>query len=213
MAIPFGFKFDPSSSHNIMPDSFFAGSKSRKRKRSTSGNEEAPVGARVSKKFVRKGTVQNAGKPAKVNGAATKRKSKSADEELESEQSNEEGVEIDDMDLRHGLDSGLEGSGEEDEDETPAEKRLRLAQLYLDSVKESLGAFYTLLFSNEFILLIVELLADGEYDAAEIDKELISARLKQDVMEHSGKVHLFVADNVGGFYIIGRVFVDALCLV
>ena len=38
--------------------------------------------------------------------------------------------------------------------------------------------------------------ADGEFDAAEIDKELISARLKQDVMEHSGKVHLFVADNV-----------------
>ena len=38
--------------------------------------------------------------------------------------------------------------------------------------------------------------ADGEFDAAEIDRELISARLKQDVMEHSGKVHLFVADTV-----------------
>jgi hypothetical protein len=40
------------------------------------------------------------------------------------------------------------------------------------------------------------LLADGEYDAAEIDKELISSRLKQDVLEHSGKVHLFIADLV-----------------
>ncbi len=29
--------------------------------------------------------------------------------------------------------------------------------------------------------------ADGEFDAAEIDRELISARLKQDVLEHSGK--------------------------
>lgn len=38
--------------------------------------------------------------------------------------------------------------------------------------------------------------ADGEFDAAEIDKELISARLKQDVLEHSGKVHLFIADSV-----------------
>lgn len=39
-------------------------------------------------------------------------------------------------------------------------------------------------------------LADGEYDAAEIDKELISSRLKRDVLEHSGKVHLFIADSV-----------------
>ena len=38
--------------------------------------------------------------------------------------------------------------------------------------------------------------ADGEFDAAEIDKELISARLKKDVMEHTGKVHLFIADKV-----------------
>jgi len=38
--------------------------------------------------------------------------------------------------------------------------------------------------------------ADGEFDAAEIDKELISARLKHDVMEHSGKVHLFIAESV-----------------
>jgi len=38
--------------------------------------------------------------------------------------------------------------------------------------------------------------ADGEVDAAEIDKELISARLKQDVLENAGKLHLFVADSV-----------------
>ena len=31
-------------------------------------------------------------------------------------------------------------SGEEDEDETPAEKRLRLAKLYLETVKDDLGA-------------------------------------------------------------------------
>ncbi|KAH9968078.1 WD40 repeat-like protein [Russula dissimulans] len=66
-------------------------------------------------------------------------------------------------------------SGDEDADETPAEKRLRLAKLYLESVREGL--------------------ADGEVDAAEIDKELISARLKQDVLEHAGKLHLFVADS------------------
>ena len=43
---------------------------------------------------------------------------------------------------------------------------------------------------------LIALSADGEFDAAEIDRELISARLKQDVLEHSGKVYLFVADSV-----------------
>ena len=40
---------------------------------------------------------------------------------------------------------------------------------------------------------------DGEYDAAEIDRELISTRLKQDVLDNSGKIHLFVADSVRSF--------------
>lgn len=35
---------------------------------------------------------------------------------------------------------------------------------------------------------------DG-FDAAEIDKEIVNSRLKQDVLQHSGKVHLFVADS------------------
>lgn len=79
------------------------------------------------------------------------------------------------MDLR-ASDEDPYQSGSENEDETPAEKRLRLAQMYLEGVKSSL--------------------AEGEYDAAEIDRELISARLKQDVLEQSGKIHLFVADSV-----------------
>ena len=39
-------------------------------------------------------------------------------------------------------------------------------------------------------------MADGEFDAAEIDKEIISSRLRQEVAEHSGKLHKFVADKV-----------------
>ena len=123
---------------------------------------------------------------------ATRRKKK-VDEELDSDQTNEDGG-IDDMDLRHDLHARPEDSGQEDEDETPAEKRLRLAQLYLDSVKEGLGMFYHFLRLSLYLLRFF--IADGEFDAAEIDKELIAARLKQDVMEHSGKVHLFIADSV-----------------
>lgn len=44
------------------------------------------------------------------------------------------------MDLRApDIDPDAYESGEEDQDETPAEKRLRLAKLYLESVKQSLN--------------------------------------------------------------------------
>ncbi|KAG5649951.1 hypothetical protein H0H81_001362 [Sphagnurus paluster] len=157
-----------------MPDAFFTSNKPRKRKRVESSSKGA---SGSSAKFTRKGpssrgfTKHGA---VKANGVQ-KKKGRAADEEL-SDQTDEGEGGIDDMDLRGDQDMDAGESGEEDEDETPAQKRLRLAKLYLESVKESL--------------------ADGEFDAAEIDKELISARLKQDVLEHSGKVHLFIADSV-----------------
>ncbi|KAI0061168.1 WD40 repeat-like protein [Artomyces pyxidatus] len=126
------------------------------------------VGPTSSKKVARTGPGRAPVK-GKVN---VKGKGRAVDEELESDVTGDEGV--DDMDLG-AEDVDPHESGEEDEDETPAEKRLRLAKLYLESVKEGL--------------------AEGEFDAAEIDKELISSRLKQDVMIHAGKVHLFIADN------------------
>ncbi|KAG6853404.1 hypothetical protein C0991_004737 [Blastosporella zonata] len=156
-----------------MPDAFFTSSKPRKRKRVESGGRGVSSGGTT--KFSRKGPSQGFAKhgSSKANGVQ-KKKGRAADEEL-SDQTDEGEGGIDDMDLRADRDEDAVMSGEEDEDETPAEKRLRLAKLYLESVKEGL--------------------ADGEFDAAEIDKELISARLKQDVLEHSGKVHLFIADS------------------
>ncbi|KAI0705649.1 WD40 repeat-like protein [Earliella scabrosa] len=152
-----------------MPDPFFATSKTRKRKRATSKD----AGPSTSKKAAR----SMKGKIRKTEASSKKRAA--ADEELSDETQDEDDREgIDEMDLRApDVDPNAYESGDEDEDETPAQKRLRLAKLYLDSVKQGLS------------------LADGEFDAAEIDRELISARLKQDVMEHSGKVHLFVADT------------------
>ncbi|KAH9034948.1 WD40 repeat-like protein [Lactarius hengduanensis] len=133
-----------------MPDSFFSSKKTRKRKR-------APF--------------KDSGPNGRVS-AKGKGKNHTADEDLRSGGSGSEA--LDDMDLR-AEEVDPNESGEEDADETPAEKRLRLAKLYLESIKEGL--------------------ADGEVDAAEIDKELISARLKQDVLEHAGKLHLYVADS------------------
>ncbi|THU98464.1 WD40 repeat-like protein [Dendrothele bispora CBS 962.96] len=156
-----------------MPDSFFTSTKPRKRKRSDAG----PSGSsKLARKASSKSTKHEKPFSTKNNVKGVTSKKKRRDEELESDQTDEDEGGIDDMDLRADSDEEVE-SGDDDPDETPAEKRLRLAQLYLDSVKQDIG------------------LAEGEFDAAEIDRELISARLKQDVMEHSGKVHLFVANS------------------
>ncbi|EAU84125.2 Rnu3ip2 protein [Coprinopsis cinerea okayama7 len=150
-----------------MPDPFFASTKTRKRKRSTSvadGSSSRKPNSKLK---------AGGGGRAKSSTTTPSKRARALDEELSDKTSDDEGS-IGDMDLRaDDVDDGA--SGEEDENETPAEKRLRLAKLYLESVKSTL--------------------ADGEYDAAEIDKELISSRLKKDVLEHSGKVHKFIADS------------------
>ena len=103
-----------------MPDSFFSTPKPRKRKRSdTISNAVGP------KKLAR------SSKDGKVKNSAAKKK-------VRDDLSDQTDGELDDMDLRADeADPWL--SGDEDETETPAEKRLRLAQLYLDSLKTSLG--------------------------------------------------------------------------
>ena len=99
-----------------MPDSFFTSSKSRKRKRTDSSAKRRVVTA---------------------NAAQKKSRRKAADEELSDDTGGDHG--IDDLDLRAGRGDELAASGEEDDSETPAQKRLRLAKLYLESVKDDLG--------------------------------------------------------------------------
>jgi len=73
-----------------------------------------------------------------------------------------------------------------------------LRSFIFESIKEGLGASLPPgSYSPDIYLSTFS--ADGEVDAAEIDKEIISARLKQDVLEHAGKLHLFVADSVSTF--------------
>ncbi|KAJ3985932.1 WD40-repeat-containing domain protein [Lentinula detonsa] len=139
-----------------MPDSFFTSGKPRKRKRTESVSTFGPSKGK---------------KTRHPPNAGNKTKSKRLDEDLDSDQTSDAG---DDDDLRAPSDVEDELEGEDDPDETPAEKRLRLAQLYLDGVKEDLAA-------NE------------EFDAAEIDKDLISSRLRG--AQYKGKVHLFVANE------------------
>ena len=122
-----------------MPDAFFSSSKSRKRKRVDPVKKTAKVAA-TSKKQHKGSAWRNSAIHGTNSVKAPSKKRARRDEEL-SDQTAEDDGGIDDLDLRPDAAMEEGTSGSEDEDETPAEKRLRLAQLYLDTVKESLGEF------------------------------------------------------------------------
>ncbi|KAG9284202.1 hypothetical protein G9A89_002863 [Geosiphon pyriformis] len=106
-----------------------------------------------------------------------KRKHEEADSEEESISSSEDDVgpgRIDEMKLEP---SGSEDTSENEiTKETPAEKRRRLAKQYIESVREGLDK-------------------EG-FDAAEIDRDLIGERLRQDVLENSGRLRRNIAEKV-----------------
>ncbi|KAF2644271.1 WD40 repeat-like protein [Massarina eburnea CBS 473.64] len=65
----------------------------------------------------------------------------------------------------------------DDEKENAAEKRLRLAERYLENIRN-------------------EVEDDGGFDAAEIDRDLIADRLKEDVAETKGKIYRNIAGQL-----------------
>ncbi|GAP87664.2 putative WD repeat-containing protein [Rosellinia necatrix] len=81
-----------------------------------------------------------------------------------------------DSDAAEDVDMSASESDEHDNDETAAEKRLRLASQYLSRVRE-------------------EVEATG-WDAEQIDKDMIAARLEDDVAESKGKVFRHVASEI-----------------
>lgn len=81
-----------------------------------------------------------------------------------------------DTTLGEGEDSS---SSEEDEAETGAERRLRLAERYLENIRS-------------------EVAADDEvgFDAEEIDRDLIAERLREDVAESKGRMYRKLAEEL-----------------
>lgn len=74
-------------------------------------------------------------------------------------------------------DEDLSESDSEDEDETGAEKRLRLAEAHLRKIRS-------------------EAEEEVGFDAAEIDDEIIAARLQQDAAETKGVLHRYIASTL-----------------
>ncbi|KAG0738625.1 hypothetical protein G6F57_005232 [Rhizopus arrhizus] len=83
---------------------------------------------------------------------------------------------VDHFNTNASAESSVESSDEEIE-ETAAEKRVRLAKAYLESIERN---------AEEEI--------DG-FDAADLDRDIISERLKKDDDEAEGRLHLRVADK------------------
>ena len=113
-----------------MPDAFFVTKKARKRQRPNSLNSKAASSSK--KQLNAKGRPDANGKTKLKSSRGTR------DEELDSASGEDDFADINDLELR-ASDEDEYVSGDEDELETPAQKRLRLATAYLESVKEDLG--------------------------------------------------------------------------
>lgn len=117
--------------------------------------------------------VQTASKPstkASSKPAAPKKSAVRDDESISGSDSDEP---FDDA----GDGASQSGSESEGEGETAAEKRLRLAESYLEGVRKEAE------------------LAVG-FDAEDVDRDIIAQRLKEDVAEAKGRVYRAVADDL-----------------
>ena len=91
----------------------------------------------------------------------------------------EESISGSDIDEDESIASGVseeESDAESDEGETVADRRLKLAERYLDNVREEVD--------------------DYGFDAAEIDRDLIAERLKEDVVCASRKPRIFPSHGI-----------------
>ncbi|KAL4944911.1 hypothetical protein BDV06DRAFT_186104 [Aspergillus oleicola] len=82
----------------------------------------------------------------------------------------------DDEDAESVAPAEEESGSESDEGETVADRRLKLAERYLDNVRDEVD--------------------DYGFDAAEIDRDLIAERLKEDVDEFKGRVYRQIASDL-----------------
>ncbi|KAK4104767.1 WD40 repeat-like protein [Parathielavia hyrcaniae] len=144
-----------------MSSFFTAPGVQKKRKRPAA--TEAPKKRLAATKTAPKPASRGPAKPA----AAPKTKAIERDESISGSdlESDESG---DDVQHRSGSEAGSDESDQEGE--TAAEKRLRLAQRYLEKARKE-----------------VELEDEYAFDAEEIDRDLLAERLQEDVAESKGK--------------------------
>ncbi|CBX90150.1 similar to small nucleolar ribonucleoprotein complex subunit [Plenodomus lingam JN3] len=142
-----------------MSSSFFTTPASQRKRKRPEGESSAPK---------RRNIDANASRPARGGGARRPEREESIS-----------GSEISDEDGGGIFDEGEGGDSDssDDENETAAEKRLRLAERYLENIRQ-------------------EVEEEVGFDAEQIDKDLIAERLKEDVAENKGKIYKYIADEL-----------------
>lgn len=113
-----------------------------------------------------------------------------ADEEITDVSSNEEEV-VDSLGEDEDIDSEEEFNGE-----NPADKRRRLAKQYLENLKSEAKQIDTGLEATEDANAPREVDEYNNFDAADMDRDIIATRLKQDVAEQKGRVYRFIGDKL-----------------
>jgi ribosomal RNA-processing protein 9 len=139
-----------------MSSSFFTTPASQRKRKRTEGASSAPRGRESQSIAIR---------PAKTTRRIER------EESISGSESSDDGR-GDAFDVQDG-----ESESSEDEGETAAEKRLRLAQRYLDNIRN-------------------EVEEEVGFDAEQIDKDLIAERLKEDVAENKGKIYRNIAEEL-----------------
>lgn len=121
---------------------------------------------------------------------------KAEDDEITDPSSNES----EDEDVSNKLDDNAMDdeldSEEEFEGENPADKRRRLAKQYLENLKNEANEIVTGPTKDEEGTTNVDLDDYNNFDAADMDRDIIATRLKQDVAEQQGRVYRFIADKL-----------------
>src|SRR5579859_7559704 len=141
-----------------MPSFFTLPASQRKRKRTDD---------RPSHPAKRRG-VQNEGSGrSAVNGKPSRPRKTGRDDSISGSESEEDEIQPEPAE---------ESDGTSEEEETAADRRIRLAQRYLDNIREEVD--------------------ESGFDAAEIDKGLIAQRLKEDVDEAKGRQYRLIATTL-----------------
>ncbi|KAJ3048347.1 pre-rRNA processing protein [Rhizophlyctis rosea] len=134
---------------------------------STVEDPDAPLPSQKKRKRLQQAARQSA---SAASSSQSKRKSRRGGDDSDASDDEDMGTgDVDDMNLEAGPQDESEN---EDDRETAAQKRLRLAKSYLSKVREEAA----------------NVIQEGEIDAAQMDRDIIADRLRHDVLESAGRL-------------------------
>ncbi|KAF2669553.1 WD40 repeat-like protein [Microthyrium microscopicum] len=143
-----------------MSSFFTAPASQRKRKRTDAGPSSSAKRSAAPRNNTRQ-----------VNGSRPATRAE-RDESISGSDSDVSGAENEEL----GDEDEISHASSEDENETAADKRLRLAERYLENIRDEIDP--------------------AGFDAADVDRDLIAERLREDVAESKGKVYRNIASQL-----------------